>query len=143
MRVEQAIATWRVEKGHPPSPKERWYQIFWVKLGPISVPIPHPGQLHWHDLHHMALGYETDLPGEMEISAFELRTGPRTWMVWILCLLGVTLGTFRCPRRILASWRRGKGARNLYAGKVPYETVMGWSVDELRAWMLAIPSTKA
>ncbi len=142
MRVDDAIAQWRRERGHPAPTKPRWFQLFWVRLGPVPIPLPHPGQLHWHDLHHMVLGYEADLTGEMEISAFELRTVPRTLMVWALCVAGVALGLVCAPRRVIAAWRRGAGARNLYGAGLRLDDVMAWSVDELAAWMRVTPSVR-
>lgn len=140
MKVSEALAAWRRDSGQIEAPSGRpppWLRLFWVKLGPISVPVPHPGQLHWHDLHHLVLGYRTDLVGEMEISAFELRTGPRTPMVWFLCVAGVLTGLLWAPRRIVAAWRRGAGQRNLYGSGLDYRKVLGWTMDELVAWMEA------
>jgi hypothetical protein len=110
-----------------------------VKVGPIAIPVPHPGQLAWHDLHHLVLGYRTDLTGEMEISAFELRTTPRTAVVFFLCVAGVVTGMLWAPRRTLAAWRRGRGARNLYGAGLDYDAVMEWTVPALAAWMRVDP----
>jgi hypothetical protein len=138
VKVSEALAAWRREGGQIEAPREGpqpWLRLFWVKLGPISVPVPHPGQLHWHDLHHLVLGYRTDLVGEMEISAFELRTGPRTAVVSFLCVAGVLSGLLWAPRRIAAAWRRAAGWRNLYGSGLDYQEVQGWTMDALMAWM--------
>jgi hypothetical protein len=81
------------------------------------------------------LGYDTDLVGEMEVSAFELRTRPRTTMVWLLCIAGALLGLAVAPRRTVRAWRSARGWRNLYACPVPHAEVLTWSIDEMRSWM--------
>ncbi|MFT3707658.1 MAG: hypothetical protein QM817_08320 [Archangium sp.] len=122
MNAGEALAQWRERQGR--AGDDDGAKIFWVALGPIRVPVPHPGQLRLHDLHHVVLGYETDLIGEMEISAYELRTGVKTAMVFVLCVLGVALGMFVAPLRTARAWKRGAGRRNLY----------GQSWAELRQW---------
>jgi hypothetical protein len=137
LRVAGALAAWREQSGQAAAPPGRtpWFRLFWVKVGPIAIPVPHPGQLHWHDLHHLVLGYRTDLVGEMEISAFELRTKPRTFVVLLLCVAGVVTGMIWAPRRTIAAWRRGAGARNLYGAELDYDALMKGTVAALAAWM--------
>ena len=130
--VGEALARWREQHGRT---SEEVARVFWVALGPIRVPLPNPGQLHWHDLHHLMLGYEPDLLGEIEISAYELRTGVKTPMVLLLCLAGVLLGMLITPRRTWRAWQRGRGARNLYGCPHSTNEVRGWQLEELRAWM--------
>ena len=132
MTVGEALAAWREAHGREGGGDRR---LFWVALGPLRVPVPHPGQLHWHDLHHVALGYGADLVGEMEVSAFELRTGPANLVVAFLCVTAVLLGALVAPRRTFRAHRAARGARNLYACPVPNEQVLTWPVAELRAWM--------
>ena len=135
--VGEALEEWH--RQHPRGDEDvssfAGLQLFWVKLGPIRVPVPHPGQLHWHDLHHLLHGYEPDLIGEMEISAFELRTGVKTGVVLFLCLAGGTLGLLMAPVRTVRAWRSARGQRNLYGSQVPYEQVLRQPLPELRRWM--------
>lgn len=133
MKVADALAAFRQERGQ--SEARNRERLFRVRLGPVSVPIPNPGQLHWHDIHHVVLGYDTDLVGEMEISAFELRTTPRTVIVFLLCLAGVAAGLLWAPRRTLAAWRRARGWRNLYGSGLDYNDVLGQPVEAIAAWM--------
>ena len=84
MKVGDALAAWRERHGRNDDGRSRRW--FWVTVGPLRVPVPHPAALHWHDLHHVALGYGPDLVGEMEVSAFELRTGPANVVVLFLCV---------------------------------------------------------
>ncbi|MBK8259239.1 MAG: hypothetical protein IPK82_42105 [Polyangiaceae bacterium] len=108
---------------------------FWIRLGPLRIPFIHPRQFHWHDLHHVALGYETNVVGEAEISAFELRTGTKTFLVTVLCVLGVLVGLFAAPGRTWTAFRRARGCRNLYGAALPHPEVLAWTVDDLRRWM--------
>jgi hypothetical protein len=129
-----ALAEWRQARGRGVGEEDRT-RIFWVALGPLTLPVPHPGKLRWHDLHHVVLGYETDVIGEIEISAFELRTGVKSLMVLLLCLAGVALGLFVAPRRTLRAWREAKGRRNLYG--LPWEELKEWPMSEVRAYVSA------
>jgi hypothetical protein len=133
MKVADALAAWRVQHGQVGA--DRRGPVFWVRLGSVSIPVPHPGQLHWHDLHHLVLGYGTDLVGEMEISAFELRTVPRTVVVFLLCVAGVAAGLIWAPRQTIAAWRRAKGWRNLYGSGLKYGDVIEGPMEGLVAWM--------
>lgn len=134
MRLREALQAFRAARGlTEPPPGTR---LFWLRMGPVSLPLPNPAQFQWHDLHHIALGYDTDLIGEMEVSAFELRTRTRTVMVFLLCLAATMLGLVWAPRRTLAAWRRAAGCRNLYGCNLEYEVVLDQTPDALKAWML-------
>jgi hypothetical protein len=132
VNVGEALSGWRSRHNRADTGGQR---IFWVALGPLSVPVPHPRALHWHDLHHVALGVGPDLVGEIEVSAFELRTGAANVIVFFLCISAVFLGMFVAPRSTLRAFRRARGRRNLYRCSVAYEEVLAWSVSELRVWM--------
>jgi ubiquinone biosynthesis protein Coq4 len=97
---------------------------------PISL--PNPGLLPWHDLHHVVTGYGTGLVGEAEISAYELRGGCKSVMVFILCLGAIFFASFIAPRRIWRAWRRAKNARTLYYTSLPYEEVLNMNLVDLR-----------
>ena len=125
----EALAAWRQAHGRSPEEEDR-ARLFWVALGPLRLPVPHPGQLRWHDLHHLVLGYETDLIGEVEISAFELRTGVKTPMVLLLCLAGVALGLCVAPLRTVRAWQAARGRRNVYG--LPWDELSAWPMDTLR-----------
>lgn len=133
MKVGDALAAWRERHGRNDDGRSRRW--FWVTVGPLRVPVPHPAALHWHDLHHVALGYGPDLVGEMEVSAFELRTGPANVVVLFLCVAAMMLGAALAPRRVLRAFRDARGTRNLYRCPIPNTDVLEWQLDELRAWM--------
>lgn len=125
----EALAAWRAAHGRSAEEEDR-ARLFWVALGPLTLPVPHPGQLRWHDLHHLVLGYQTDVIGEIEISAFELRTGVRTPMVLFLCLAGVALGLVVAPLRTIRAWRSARAKRNVYG--IPWGELRAWPMEALR-----------
>src|SRR5262245_36953711 len=56
---------------------DKWVTIF--KLGPLRLGFPNTAgriaAVRYHDLHHLATGYDTDFIGEAEIAAWELGSG--------------------------------------------------------------------
>lgn len=97
------------------------YGAKWVdfKLGPIPFPFPNTPQrveaVRYHDLHHVMTGYQTDLLGEFEISAWELASGcADKTAAWILNLGGYAAGVLVAPRRTLRAFVRGRHSQNLY-----------------------------
>ncbi|MFP2909138.1 hypothetical protein ACLESD_29665 [Pyxidicoccus sp. 3LFB2] len=86
-----------------------------------------------HDLHHAALGVPMDFWGEVEVSAFELRSGIPTALVWLLCAGSVAFGALRSPLRTLALWRRYAGYRyNFYGEGARYEELRAMTVAQAR-----------
>src|SRR5689334_18760326 len=55
----------------------------------------------FHDLHHVATGYGTDLIGEAEVAAWELIGGCRTPVVYALNLGALLFGLVWSPRRVV------------------------------------------
>jgi hypothetical protein len=111
---------------------------FPIYVGKWAVRLPNPGLLPFHDLHHVVTGYGTGLVGEAEISAYELRAGCRSVMVFILCVGAILCGMFVAPRRIWRAWKRAGGTRTLYHTTIPYEALLEMSVGDLRQ-QLGIP----
>ena len=103
-----------------------------IYIGKWAVHVPNPGYLPWHDLHHVATGYRTGLVGEAEISAYELRAGCGSVMIFILCVGAILITMFVAPRRVWKAWKRAKGARTLYHAELPYETFLDMTVPQLR-----------
>jgi len=106
-----------------------------IKLGPMPIPVRNvearKDAIRYHDLHHLITGYDTDLAGEAEISAWELATGCGSkWVAWILDLQGLLLG-LAWPGRLLRAWTRGRHSRNLYSE--PFDdALLSTTVGELR-----------
>lgn len=92
--------------------------IQWVKAGPIPIPIPNPpsrqAALRLHDLHHVLTGYPTTLPGEWQISGWEVGAGlHRNPVAWSFCLMGMTAGMAIMPRKTVRAFARGRRGRSL------------------------------
>lgn len=90
-----------------------------VKFGPLPVPIPNtPARVRavrYHDLHHIVTGYDTDLLGEMEISAWELGAGCEDFVAaYVLNVGGLSGGAAVAPLRTLRAFARGRRSRSLY-----------------------------
>lgn len=129
--VADTLTTWQADNGVPAqSNTDRW---LWLRLGPIWLPLPNPQRLDRHDLHHALCGYRNDLWGEIEVSAFELRTGPPDLLIGALCVAAVALGLLLGPRRLVAAWRRARGGRNLYRDPRRTEELLALPVGVLRA----------
>jgi ubiquinone biosynthesis protein Coq4 len=111
---------------------------FPIYLGSRPVYLPNPGYLPWHDLHHVATGYQTGLVGEAEISAYELRSGCRSLFIIMLCVGAMVIAMFVAPQRVLRAWKVARGTRNLYRRHVSYDSLLDMTVGELRD-MLGIP----
>lgn len=115
------------------------YEDAWVdfKFGPIPMPIPNtPARIRavrFHDLHHIVTGYDTDLIGELEISAWELGAGCRDFVAaWGLNLGGAAAGAFLAPLRTLRALARGRRSSTVY-GDVDVESLLDQDVASLRA----------
>jgi ubiquinone biosynthesis protein Coq4 len=108
---------------------------FVVKLGFLKMTFANPGLLPWHDLHHVATGYDASLLGESEISVFELRAGWGKPLILFLCCGSLLVGLCLSPRRMWQAWRHARGARSLYGTAIPYEKLLAINVSELRKLM--------
>ncbi len=113
-------------------------RVLLVRLGPIALPFPNPGFLPVHDLHHVVLGAPPTFWGEVEVSAFELRSGPPSALVALLCVGALVLGGLLAPRRVWAMWKRHRGAVNLYRRTLglSYAAALALDLESLRAMML-------
>jgi hypothetical protein len=106
----------------------------------IDLIIPNPPRrrhiIKIHDLHHVLTGYGTDLPGEGEVSVWELSAGTRVVGPYVLALIVISaiLGMFIAPGRMLRAWHASKGARPLWSSPMTYEQMLAMSVGELRTY---------
>ncbi|MDF2697085.1 MAG: hypothetical protein K0S65_5468 [Labilithrix sp.] len=114
------------------------YEDAWVdfKLGPIPMPFPNTKArieaVRYHDLHHLLTGFDTDIVGEFEISAWEIAAGCKGYSAaWVLNLAGTAAGVFRAPRRVFAAFVRGRGQRTIYGENL--DDVLALTVGEARA----------
>lgn len=108
-----------------------------VDLGRFTLKFPNSDArrraVQYHDLHHVVTGYDTDLRGEAEISAWEIASSCRDLVAaWILNLLAFGHVLLREPRALYRAFVRGRQSRNLY----PYvfdEALLERSVADVRA----------
>ena len=108
---------------------------FVIRVGFLKLRFKNPGLLPFHDLHHVATGYDSGLMGEAEISAFELRAGWGTPLIFVLCCGSILMAMFVSPGRLWSAWKRARGAKSLYGTKTKYETLLAMNVGELRKLM--------
>jgi hypothetical protein len=115
---------------------------FQIDLFGLTWTLPNPQTrqrvIPIHDIHHVITGYGTDLAGEAEQSAWELRGGINTWVLWLFKLSAITLGLFIAPRRVLRALRRARGQRTLYREMPPYDALLQMRLGDLRS-SLGVP----
>ncbi|MFK8004234.1 MAG: hypothetical protein AB8H86_32005 [Polyangiales bacterium] len=116
-----------------------------IPIGPFTVHLPNTkGRkklIRFHDLHHVATGYGTDLIGEGEIGAWELGAGCTNLAGYVYNGLAMFTGLFLAPRRIAAAFRHGRRGVTLYKLELREEEVealLAQPVAALRA-RLGIP----
>lgn len=124
------------------------YGAAWVdfKLGPIPFPFPNTPQrvvaVKFHDLHHVLTGYDTDFPGELEMSAWEIAAGCKRYAAaWVLNLGGLFAGLFVCPTRVFAAFVRGRHSDTLYGET--FEPLLDRTVGDLRSAHVAAETPSA
>lgn len=115
------------------------YSDRWVRVEAKPLPFYFPNTrarvraAKLHDLHHIALEYQTDWPGEAEIAAWEIASGcgHHVW-AWLLNLGAFTVGMALCPRRLFRAFIRGRRRANLYHDPLPESELSTKSVGWLR-----------
>jgi hypothetical protein len=107
-----------------------------IPIGPLTFTLPNsPGRqelVRWHDVHHVVTGYGTDIHGEAEIGAWELRAGCTNLASYVYNGMAVLLGLFVSPIRTVRAFFGGRGMRTLYLLRLDYDAALSMSVGELR-----------
>ena len=101
---------------------------------PFTFPNPPARQaaIARHDLHHVLVGYDTDLAGEAEIGVWELRGGCPTAFLRFINGMALLAGVFIAPRRVWRAWQRARGSHTLYVDGLDYEAALDMRVVDLR-----------
>ena len=126
------------------------YDKRWVKLqaGPIPLYFPNTAArvaaVRFHDLHHVATGYDTTWTGEAEIGAWELASGcARHYAAWILNLQVLPIGVCLDAPAMLRAFVRGRRSANLYRERFD-DRLLTPTVGALRGRLgLAAPPARA
>lgn len=87
---------------------------FSIQLGPLRFTLPNPGYLDLHDVHHMALDAPPTVLGEVQVSAFELRTRIPSFYVGMYIVGAVLVGLLCWPLRTVGWLRCYGGCRSFY-----------------------------
>ncbi|HEY2138475.1 MAG TPA: hypothetical protein VGH00_00240, partial [Chthoniobacterales bacterium] len=125
----------------------------WVRIESKPFPVYFPNTAcrvkaaKLHDLHHIALEYETDWAGEAEIAAWEIASGcGRHGWAWLLNLGAFTVGLALFPRPVYRAFLRGRCASNLYhegfSETELSKTTVGWLRKRLQIYGADRPVTK-
>lgn len=113
-----------------------------IPIGPLTVPLPNTkgrqAIVRWHDLHHVVTGYGTDLVGEAEIGAWELRAGCTSLAAYVYNGMAAATGLVIAPLRTLRAFRDAAGCTTLYRLELDFDEALARSVGELRA-MTGVP----
>ena len=112
---------------------KRWVK---VELGPLPLWFPNSEArvraVRYHDLHHVATGYDTDWTGEGEIAAWEIASSCRGFVAaWWLNLSAMAIGLAIAPARIFRAFVRGRHTRTLYPESFD-DALLATSVGALR-----------
>jgi hypothetical protein len=131
-------------------PADGGYAAKWVdfELGPIPMPFPNSDgrrrAVKVHDLHHVLTGYQTDIVGETEISAWELGAGCGDMIAaWLLNLGGMALGMLIAPHRTWRAWVRGRQTKSLYRESITDEFLTRRVGDLRTACNMSQPASRA
>jgi len=118
------------------------YNARWVRVETKPLPVFFPNTARrveaakLHDLHHIAMEYETDWAGEAEIAGWEIASGcGRHGWAWLLNLGAFTVGMVLFPRRLFHAFIRGRRCASLYRTGFPESelprTTVGWLRERL------------
>ncbi|HVF72062.1 MAG TPA: hypothetical protein VM940_10695 [Chthoniobacterales bacterium] len=115
------------------------YNARWVRVETRPWPVYFPNTAcrveaaKLHDLHHIAMEYETDWAGEAEIAGWEIASGcGRHGWAWLLNLGAFTIGLALFPKRLYRAFLRGRHAANLYHGGFAESNLANHTVGWLR-----------
>jgi hypothetical protein len=134
--VRRALAAYHAENGFSVDEYDKLttqVSLFGIKFSVLNTK-SHARALRYHDLHHVVTGYGTDLTGEGEISAYEVRGGVWSSGVYVSTIIVsvAAFGFVMSPRRVWRAFAASRGTRDLWDLDHAYESLLDMSVGELR-----------
>ena len=136
LTLRQARERFFTTSGLPP---DGGYSARWVRIEAKPFPFYFPNtasrvrSVRLHDLHHVATGFATDWPGEIEIAAWEIGGSCAGHpAAWILNAGAMAVGVFHSPRRMWRAFVRGRHTRNLYRSSFDQISLDDTTVGVLR-----------
>ncbi len=110
----------------------------WLKVGPISVPMPNPESrkkaLYLHDINHLITGYSTKWVGETSISGWELATGGwgTNLFVWMIIMGGFMIGVVIYPVSTFKAFIRGRHCRAVASLNMKKSELLSLKINDLK-----------
>jgi hypothetical protein len=113
----------------------------YLDFGYFRLPFPNTASrkkaLMFHDIHHIAAGYESDWRGEAEIAAWEISTGCGSYTAaWVLDIGGLAMGLCFFPIVTYRAFIRGQRTLNLYHHTLTREQAVSMTIGELQNKLL-------
>jgi hypothetical protein len=113
---------------------------FALHFGPIAIPVPNPGRLYLHDLHHVVIDAPPSIVGEIQVGAFEVMTHVPSAYIAFYDYGAVLLGFLLCPRRTWGWLRAYRNCTTFYKEGDRYEQWLRRPYEELRAFIGVPPA---
>jgi hypothetical protein len=113
---------------------DRWVKL---RLGKFYIPFPNTDSrrraLMFHDIHHIATGYQSNWKGECEIGAWEVSTGCGSYTAaWVLDLGVFALGLFIFPAATFKAFIKGQRTLNFYRNSYTREQLMDLDIEQVQ-----------
>ncbi len=110
----------------------------WIKFGFFSLPIPNTesrrNNIQYHDMNHIATGFDTDWKGESAVAAWEVASGgwKDQYVLWFLTLWAMGLGVTFYPKNVLNAFQKGLTMNNTVVCGLTKEALLKLPVGALR-----------
>lgn len=106
-----------------------------LHVGKLRIPFPNTASrkkaLLFHDVHHIATGYESNWKGECETGAWEISTGCGNYIAaWVLDFGALALGGVMYPVATFKAFVRGQRTLNFYKSGYTRQQLMNMKIAE-------------